>query len=212
MIKAVLFDFDGVIADTLTQHVKAWQTTFDDLGVKIDAKDIAPEEGANADEIISNILRDKGLKISREEIQSRTKRKREEYRKLSKASVIPETETLIHLLRQNSVRLGLVTGSIISSLKHVVDDAFLKNFDVIITSDDVTETKPSPQPYLVAAEKLNVAPENCVVIENAPKGIESAKRAGMKCVALRTTIKDDQLLNKADVIVDNALEVDIYSL
>ncbi|MBD3289927.1 HAD-IA family hydrolase, partial [candidate division KSB1 bacterium] len=186
--------------------------TFHDLGVNIETKDIAPEEGANADEIISNILHAKGHKLDPEQIQNRTKQKREEYRRLSKASIIPETAQLIDRLQKNSVKLGLVTGSIISSLKHVVDDEFLGKFDVIITSDDVTETKPSPEPYLVAAEKLNVAPENCVVIENAPKGIESAKRAGMKCVALRTTIKDDAILSKADVIVDHALEVDIHSL
>ena len=212
MIKAVLFDFDGVIADTLKKHVEAWQITFHDLGIKIEAEDIAPEEGANADEILSNILHSKGHSISPNEIKSRTKQKRDVYRTLSKASVIPETEALINHLKKNAVRLGLVTGSIISSLKHVVDDAFLDKFDVIVTSDDVIKTKPSPEPYLIVAEKLNIAPENCVVIENAPKGIESAKRAGMKCVALRTTIKKDEILSKADVIVDNALEVDIHKL
>ncbi len=212
MIKAVLFDFDGVIADTLKRHVEAWQITFLDLGIKIEADDIAPEEGANADEILSNILHSKGHSISSDEIQRRTKQKRDVYRKLSKAAVIPETEALINQLEKKSIVMGLVTGSVISSLKHVVDNAFLEKFDVIITSDDVTETKPSPQPYLVAAEKLNIAPEHCIVIENAPKGIESAKQAGMKCVALRTTIKDDDVLARADVIVDNALEIDIHKL
>ncbi|MBD3288266.1 HAD hydrolase-like protein, partial [candidate division KSB1 bacterium] len=72
LIEAVLFDFDGVIADTLTQHVKAWQVTFHDLGVNIETKDIAPEEGANADEIISNILHAKGHKLDPEQIQNRT--------------------------------------------------------------------------------------------------------------------------------------------
>lgn len=212
MIKAVLFDFDGVIANTMEYHVEAWNKALTDFGVSIKTADLAAEEGANADEIARNLLRKKNIELNDNEIDELTIQKRKIYRRITRAGVIPETGSLIKKLKSNAVRIGLVTGSVRSSIKRVVDEAFLSQFDVVITSEDVAANKPAPDPYLTAARKLNVDSDACVVIENAPKGIEAAKRAGMTCIALRTTIKDDSILSDADVIVDNALEIDFSNI
>jgi beta-phosphoglucomutase-like phosphatase (HAD superfamily) len=81
-------------------------------------------------------------------------------------------------------------------------------FDYILTSEDIENGKPSPDPYLKAQEALNVSPSECLVVENAPLGIASAKSAGMKVVALTSTVSEDYLRD-ADWIISNLSEVEI---
>lgn len=209
---AVLFDFDGIIADTLTYHVRAWQINFIDYGVNIFPKDIYPLEGRRADEIARLLAQKKGLSLSESELQEITKRKRATYRRITRAKVYPATEKLINSLKEKSVKLGLVTGSIISNMEPVVGSEFLKNFDVIVTGDDVANAKPNPEPYLTAAERLGVKSEECIVIENAPSGIKAAKNAGMYCIAVKTTIKDEDQLKEADLIVKDMSKIPVKKL
>jgi beta-phosphoglucomutase len=210
--KAVLFDFDGIIADTLTYHVRAWQINFIDYGVNIFPEDIYPLEGRRADEIARILAQKKGLSLSESELQEITKRKRATYRRITRAKVYPATEKLINSLKEKSVKLGLVTGSIISNMEPVVGSEFLKNFDVIVTGDDVANAKPNPEPYLTAAERLGVKSEECIVIENAPSGIKAAKNAGMYCIAVKTTIKDEDQLKEADLIVKDMSKIPVKKL
>jgi len=115
-------------------------------------------------------------------------------------------------LKRTSIKKALVTGSILKNILPVVGKDFLRNFEIIITGDQVTHTKPHPEPYLTAAEKLNVKPNECIVIENAPSGITAAKQAGMFCIALKTTIQNEQYLKEADLIVADVSQVPIEKL
>lgn len=211
-IKAVLFDFDGVIADTLTYHVRAWLIHFINYGVNIFPEDIYPLEGRTAEEIARNLAQKKGLSLSDKEIKEIAQRKRMTYRRITRAKVYPATEEIIKFLKGKSIKLGLVTGSILSNMKPVVGEEFLKNFDVIITGDEVNNAKPDPEPYLVAAERSGVKPNECIVIENAPSGIKAAKKAGMYCIAVKTTIQDEQYLQEADLIVKDMSKIPIKRL
>jgi len=210
--KAVLFDFDGVIADTLTYHVRAWQQVFDAYQVKIIPQDVYMLEGRIADDICRLMAEKKGLSLTDEKVKEITQRKREIYNHITRAKVYPATEKFIEILNRTKIKKGLVTGSIIKNIEPVVGDNFLQNFDVIITGDQVKHTKPHPEPYLTAAEKLAIKPGQCIVIENAPTGITAAKRAGMYCVAVKTTIQDEQILKEADLIVDDLAEFPVEKL
>ena len=211
MIKAVLFDFDGVIANTLTYHVQAWQQVFLPFDIKITLTDIASEEGRKALEIAHQISKKKSLKLSSHKLQQLTNRKREIYRQITKATIYPEITDFIKKLIRKPLKLGLVTGSVIPNILCVVGKNFLRYFQVIITSEDVKKCKPDPESYLLAANKLNIAPEHCLVIENAPLGIKAAKEAGMNCAAVKTTIQDDHILKEADLIINNVSEININS-
>jgi len=211
-IKAVLFDFDGVIADTLTYHVQAWQKVFAEYGVKILPEDVCLLEGQLAEQIGRSLAQQKGLSLDEMTLKKMVQQKRDIYNQITKARIYPATQKLIEYLKQNSIKIALVTGAILQNIEPVTGKEFLKNFDAIVTGKDVTHTKPNPEPFLTAANKLDVKPEECVVIENAPLGIRAAKRAGMFCIAVKTTIKNETHLREADKIVEDLEKVPIEKL
>jgi len=211
-IKAILFDFDGVIANTLNYHVKAWQRIFEEYNVTIFPLDVCLLEGRIAEDICKLMAEKKGLSLDNSTIKKMTAQKREIYNQVTKAKVYPATRKLIEILNETQFKKGLVTGSILENIEPVVEKDFLANFDVIVTGSDVNNTKPHPEPFLTAALKLGIEPHECVVIENAPSGIKSAKQAGMFCIAVKTTIKDEDYLKEADLIVDDVAKISLHDL
>ena len=113
----------------------------------------------------------------------------------------PTVIMLAKMLKEKGYKLGLVTGTNSSRVRKILTAGLLELFDSIVTGDDVKKGKPHPEPYLNAAKMLGVAPGKCVVIENAPYGIESAKRADMFCVAITTSLPIEYL-KRADKIID----------
>ena len=210
--KAVLFDFDGVIADTMKYHVKAWQKAFADYKIEITPEDIYFQEGQMADLIARHLVREKGLSLTDQEIDHLKKNKRAIYRDITKARIYSDTKILIDLLKELSVKFGIVTGSMLPNIRIVTGDKFLENFDCIVTGDSVTKNKPYPEPYLTGAKKLGVRPEQCVVVENAPLGIKAAKAAGMFCIAVKTTIKNEKYLKEADLIVEDMSMIPVENI
>ncbi len=210
-IKAVLFDFDGVISNTLIYHVQAWQQVFADYGVEILAEDVCLIEGQLAEEIGRQLAQQKGLSLDENTLKEMVRHKRAIYNQITQATIYPATRKQIEQLKENSIKIALVTGAVRQNIEPVTGKEFLKNFDAIITGNEVANTKPHPEPYLTAAKKLNVPPSECLVIENAPLGIRAAKLAGMFCVAVKTTIKDETYLQDADLIVEDMAKVPIDS-
>ena len=102
-------------------------------------------------------------------------------------------------LSRHGIKLGLVTSALLGRVKSTVPAGFLENFQAIVTGEDTKEGKPSPMPYFAGAKKLGVDASDCVVVENAPLGITSAKRAGAYCIALETTLAI-KFLEEADSI------------
>jgi len=210
--KAVLFDFDGVIADTMKYHVKAWQQAFAEFNIKIIPEDIYLQEGQRADLIAHHLVREKELSLTDQEIDQLKINKRAIYQNITKARVYSGTKKIIKQLKKMSIKFGIVTGSIYPNIKIVTGDNFLENFGCIVTGDSVINNKPYPDPYLTGAIKLEVKPENCVVVENAPLGIKAAKAAGMYCIAVKTTIQDEQYLKGADLIVENMSKIPVEDI
>ncbi|MCG7853109.1 MAG: HAD family phosphatase, partial [Methanosarcinaceae archaeon] len=107
----------------------------------------------------------------------------------------------LYLLKKR-YRLAVVSGADRAIVHSIMDRFFPGVFDVVISGEDVKEGKPSPEPYLKAVRMLNVQKDECIVFENAPMGVESAKRAGLYCVAIPTYLPPDTLKN-ADVVIEN---------
>ena len=206
MTKAVLFDFDGVIAQTLPHHTRSWRHVLSPLGVEVEERDVAVNEGQPAIEIARALLRKNGVSLPEDEVQRLMAAKRAHYRRTTAAKPYPGVEKVLDDLRSSGFKLGLVTGSVWDNLVAAVGEDLLRKFDVVITSEHVSRGKPSPDPYLEAARRLGLEPSACVVVENAPLGIRSAKAAGMRCIAVTSTLPAE-ILSEADCLIGKISEL-----
>jgi beta-phosphoglucomutase len=191
IFKAILFDMDGVLVDSMNYHMQSWKQLLENDGIFVTERFIYEHEGAMGLDIIENLFHKTGLPIDSNQILEIYDRQnrifREEY--LRKVRLYPETLPLISGFQQRGLRLGLVTSSRMNLVEQIWKDyQGLDRFEAIVTADDVTRFKPNPDPYLKALEKLKQEPESCLVVENAPAGIQSAKAAGLTCYAVASTL------------------------
>ncbi len=201
--RAILFDFDGVLIRSIEDHHRSWNIVFRDYGVTIGWEEFAALEGQSLYWISERLCQNHGIDPS--VAHSIALRKNQIYKETMQVVYYDGALQLLADLGQH-FQLALVTGAHRDRLDHSADDTLLSFFDATVTADDVTSRKPSPEPFLQAATKLGRIPSECIVVENAPFGIEAAHRAGMKCVAVRSTL-GDSLLSEADWIVDEIAQI-----
>jgi beta-phosphoglucomutase len=206
VIRAVLFDYDGVLVDSMEYHVQAWQEVFRAYGVDVERRTVLLNEGIRSVDMAQKLIKAHGLKMDEAELLSLVERKQELYRRLTKARMLPEAEALVRDVCAAGLATALVTGSARDDLEPVLTAEQRRLFEVMITADDVEHGKPAPDPYLRAAESLRLEPSTCLVIENAPLGIRAAKAAGMPVVALEVTLQAEDLAG-ADLIVKHHSEL-----
>lgn len=209
--RAVLWDMDGVIADTAALHFAAWQQTFARRGIRFTDEDFAALFGARNDLIIKTVMDDK---LPAEDMRAIARDKEEAFRTKAsgKISSFPGAVRLLDAVRRGGFKQGLISSAPRENIELVVGELGLEGlFDCILCGQEVTESKPSPQICLMAAERLGLTPEDCLVIEDSPLGIKAARAAGMRCLAVATT-RSHQELSEADRVVDSLEEVDLITL
>ncbi len=199
--KAVIFDMDGVLVDSMPYHADAWIAVFAEVGIHINRQDVYDIEGSNHEGIIRLVFRKAGRTPKPEDFKELARKKNEIFTKINKVSVFPGIYECLGLLK-NKCLLGVVSGSDRAVVMGLLARFFPETFDVVVTGNDVKEGKPAPEPYLKAVRMLNAAKDECIVIENAPLGVESAKRAGLFCIAIPTYV-EAQRLKGADVVLTN---------
>ena len=195
--KTILFDFDGTLADTMQDLFLAWKRAFEDFEIEIKKEDYFPLEGMKLSEIAKTIS--KKYNLSADPLKILELKERYYLEKYS-FSLYPGVLNLISSLKNREVKIAIVSASPLEKLVKTAPEEFLSKFDVIISGNDTREGKPSPEPYLMAMKKLNVLPSECIVVENAPLGIKSAKSAGAYCIAVTTTL-GKEFLQEADKII-----------
>jgi beta-phosphoglucomutase len=209
--RAVLFDLDGVITDTMGLHYEAYRQAFEKYGVHVTPLEIFKTEGMQSMEVGRAIVREKGDRLTDEQVKKLIEEKREIYRSLAArgAKTYPGVPETLRMLRENGIKSALITGSNRKTATEVVKKVGLEDaFDVIVTGDDTPRGKPYPDPYRKGMEKLGIPPENCVVAENAPLGIESAKAAGAGYVIGVTTTLPAEYLKGADEIMPSFADIE----
>lgn len=187
--KAALIDMDGVLYDSMRWHSKAWRETMLELGIDRPEKDFYLYEGMTGEATINLILsEERGETFSPEECRRIYAGKSDRFKAMGEVAVMPGAQEMIALLGEAGLRRVLVTGSAQSSLlSRLVEDydgAFPN--DMRVTALDVKRGKPDPEPYLRGLEKAGVSAEDAIVIENAPLGVRSGKRAGIFTIAVMT--------------------------
>jgi len=209
--KSVIWDMDGVIADTAPFHLSAWQKVFQERGVKFTKEDFRHSFGQRNDTIIRKTL---GEQTSQEEIDAISGKKEASFRRRIRRNLkpLPGVIKLITSLEEQGFKLALASSAPIENIQLLNTGLGIENcFQTIISDKDVTEGKPSPQGFLLAAQRLGVEPRNCVVIEDAVAGVTAAKRAGMHCLAITNT-HPRRSLKEADLIVDTLEGVSINDI
>ena len=190
-LRGILFDFDGVLARTMEDNFAAWKKAFQQQGVEITNEDYYPLEGRQLMDV-AKVL-GKKYQVSSKHYQQLVDFKNHYYLQHHTFSFYPGVVDLIAKLHQRRVALALVSASPREKLEKTVPRDFLQKFSVVVSGDDVTAGKPSPEPYLKSVEKLGLSREQCMVVENAPLGVRSAKQAGIYCLAIASTVKREAL-------------------
>lgn len=206
MIKSLLLDFDGVVAESFDFHYRAWQKVITDFDARPYDMVIKLHEGQPARMMVQAIYQAAGLPLDSDKAQQLAKEKNLAFRRLGQIPVYPQVFTLLQMAKEQGLKRALVTGTRFENVRYVIGEERLQLFDAIIQDGDYQHPKPHPEPYLMAAERLSIAPQHSLVVENAPLGIAAAKKAGMFCVALMTTLPKEHL-HGADVILKDHEEL-----
>jgi beta-phosphoglucomutase len=206
MFRGVLFDLDGVIINTLHYHFLAWNHMFGKLGGSVLEYTVLLHEGRNSREILPILMQEAGVSIPEDRWEQFIEEKRAYFRSILRLQHYPGAFETIDAIKGRGYKVALVTACALKNMQHSLDRSRQAVFDFIITGDEVPRAKPYPDPYLAAASQLGLKPEECIVVENAPLGIQAAKNAGMYCVAIETTLGKEHL-SKADCILQNIVEL-----
>jgi len=209
--KTILWDMDGVIADSYSFHFAAWQETFAKGGIKFTKEAFTKLFGTRNDFIIGSIM---GRELPEGDVKTMVQEKEDNFRRKAIGNIkpFPGVVRLLHAIKKGNFKIGLVSSAPKENIDLILSELNLKGiFDCIVFGQEVSESKPSPQIYLLAAKKLEVTPNDCVVIEDSPLGVKAAKTGGMKCLAIANT-HPRQKLKEADKVVDSLENVDLITL
>jgi len=188
----------------MQQHLTAWQYAFRKEGVHLDDIEFYLLEGRGVKALIEDLCVKYDLPT--ELVPKLFKTKIEYYDKHLKVEFYEGLFDLLNYLKSKPVKLALVTGGHGERVYPFIDKYLNDYFSAIVTSDDVEHTKPFPEPYLKGMSLLGLEKEECLVIENAPLGIKSAKSAGLEVIAIETTL-GKEYLTEADQIVQSFSEI-----
>ncbi|HUR20141.1 MAG TPA: HAD-IA family hydrolase [Vicinamibacterales bacterium] len=212
-VSAVIFDFDGVIADSEGEHLRAFQQTFGERGWELSEADYYGRYLGYSDrEVIEMVAREHGAPLPSEELERVIAVKGHAFARIrasrhdGHAGLCPGAADVIRRLGEH-FPLAIASSAFAHEIVEVLEAAeLLSCFKVIVGAEDVAESKPSPAPYLEAARRLGIPPEACMAIEDSPWGLESAHRAGLRTIGITHTYPAARLTN-ADVIVKSLDEI-----
>ena len=200
--KAVLFDMDGVIYDSMPNHSVSWHDSMKDFGLEMPYEGAYQYEGMRGVETIKTLARAQwNRELSDEEAKKMYAHKAEVFAnqcKLTPAQIMPGIKTLMQHIKSNGWKICVVTGS----AQHALLDKLLIDFEgllceeLIVTAFDVKHGKPNPEPYLIGMQKCGVEPWETMVVENAPLGVRAAVAARCFTIAVNTGPLPDEMLQK----------------
>lgn len=221
MLKAVIFDFDGVITDSEILHLRAFNQSLAQYGIEITKNDYYKTYLGFTDVDCYKLLIEKGLlKMDEQQIKNLIEQKKKIFEQLAKAEgkMIEGVRDFLNMLEQNNIPMAICSGSLLTEVEMVLEDARLRHlFEVVVSGEQVKKGKPDPEGFLLSLQRLNENRENpitanqCVVIEDSHWGLEAAKAAGMHTIAV-TNSYDAGQLSMAEKIVNQLNELNIDDL
>jgi HAD superfamily hydrolase (TIGR01509 family) len=190
MIKAVLFDFDGVVVQSEPLHMRTFLELLAPYGITVPEKRWYREfAGTGSRHIFEVLVKERGLGLDVDDLVAKRKEAYEAHVRAGELKETPGVRDFISLLRKRGIRAAIVSGSHKTNVQAALDTLSLQGrFDIIVSGDDLPLRKPDPGPFLHAAGMLGIEPASCLVIEDSNSGCEAARRAGMKLAWLKPPI------------------------
>jgi beta-phosphoglucomutase len=210
-IEACIFDLDGVIVDTAVYHFKAWKRLANELGANFTEAENEQLKGISRVRSLELILGWAGIEKSAAEQQVLATRKNDWYVEMithmKPEEILPGAKELLEALRAAGIKTAL--GSASKNAGVILEKVGLIHlFDVLVDGNVVSASKPDPEVFLKGAEGLQIAPQKCVVFEDAIAGVQAAKAGRMKVIG----IGDPAVLHEADLVVSNLTEINLQRL
>ena len=206
MIKACIFDLDGVIVDTAHYHYLAWKRLANELGHDLTESENERLKGVSRMQSLDIVLELAGISLNaphREILANKKNSWFNEYiLQMTPQEIFPGVLQLIRLLKSGGVRIGLASSS--KNARTVLRLLGIENeFDTIVDGNMIRNTKPHPEIFLMTAQNLGVHPADCVVIEDAEAGVAAARAAGMKCIGVGSAA----VLQEANIVYSNTSDI-----
>ena len=209
-MEAFLFDMDGVIVDTQQYHSRALQQVFTEIGVSVSLAELSQYAGTKRGASFRGIAAQRGLKLPVEQLSARKDVLFNDiiaHTQLQPIEGIPE---LLAKLQAAGIPMAIASSSSDAFIAYIVDCLHIRSFfDALLSGENLPESKPNPAIYQLTAKTLGVAPEQCVVLEDAALGVQAAKAAGMYCIGYQNPHSGQQDLSHADEIVASIRDIHI---
>ena len=215
MLKAVIFDMDGVIIDSEPEHMKMENEIYKEMGIVVTEEEHHSFVGTTS-HYMWEYLKNKH-KLS-ESIEALVDYDRDRYFKYLNSgeceiTLIHGVKELIEDLHDNGTKLAIASSSPLNVIETIARKFELEQFfQAFVTGDYVKRSKPEPDIFLFAAEQLGVSPAECIVIEDSHNGVRAAKNAGMKCVGINSDAAGRQDIDLADLAINSFKEVNYVKL
>jgi HAD superfamily hydrolase (TIGR01509 family) len=213
-MKALIFDFDGLILDTETPDYQSWQNVYKSYGIDLPLQLWLTFVGGNAEtdfEPHEYLEQELNSTVDREQIW--VSRRKSYLENLEDQTVLPGVVDLLEAARERGLKLAVASSSPENWVAGHLSRLKLEDyFDIIVTADDVEKTKPDPALFLMAAEKLEILPNEVIVLEDSENGVNGAKRANMFVVAVPNSITVGSDLSLADLQIRSLTEVTLDDL
>jgi len=212
MIKAIIYDLDDLMVNSIGLHKEANKKVFKNYNVDFNK---LPKElyykfvGMRVVDILEIFIKEFNLKINLKDLEDKREKIFLELVE-NELEEMPGLVESLELFKTNNLKIAIASSGTRKYINLVLKKFDLENyFDIIISGDDVKNGKPNPETFIVAAEKLKTPVQNCLVLEDATNGIESAKKAGCICIAIKNSYTPKQDLSKADKILNSLSDINM---
>jgi beta-phosphoglucomutase family hydrolase len=211
MIKAIIFDMDGVLVDSEPFHTEIEKQQFRLNGIKISDEEHRNYMGVASDVMWQQISERQSLKFSVENLIEQNRIESIRYfSELTEIPVMPGLIELLESLQHKNYPVAVASSSFPEIIEMILQKTGLKKyFQVVVSSQEAGKSKPEPDVFLLAARKLNIPPENCLVIEDSANGIRAAHLAGMSCIAYQGPEANPQNQKEADAVIHNYTQLEM---
>lgn len=198
---AFLFDLNGTMINDMEFHIRAWHQTLIKLGSTISYDEMKAECYGKNEEILERIMPGQ-FTADQTAVISMTKERTYQDSYRPHVALLPGLQVFLDRAKAKNIKMAIGSASILWNIDFILDTLHIRHyFDAIVGAENVSASKPNPETFLRCAEQLQVDPANCVVLEDSTKGVESALRGGMNCIAITTLHSADEFAQYSNVVL-----------